>query len=76
MLPIVSLFASSAVTDDGPVAAHGTLSRQQLQGKRGHPGSALFSFSGSAINIIKAGVKARPGTPRQGSIWSRDFTLR
>jgi hypothetical protein len=58
--PVVGLLAPSAVTYDGPIAAHGTPSRQQLQWKWGHPGSALFSFSGSEIKRIKAGVKARP----------------
>ena len=56
---IVRLLAPSAVTNDGPIAADGTPSRQQLQRERGHPGSILFSFSGSAIKRIKAGVKAR-----------------
>ena len=38
---IVRLFASQAVTDDGPVAADGTPSRQQSQRERGHPGIGL-----------------------------------
>jgi hypothetical protein len=66
---IVSLFAPHAVTDDRLIAAYRTLSRQQMQRDRGHPGSVLSSASGSAIKRIKAGVKARPfSTPCQGSI--------
>jgi hypothetical protein len=69
---VVRLLAPSAVTDDGLVAAHWTPSRQQLQRDCGHPGSVLFSDSGSAIKRIKAGVKARVlSTPCQGSIGSR-----
>ncbi len=56
---VVRLLAPSAVTYDRPIAAHGTPPREQMQWKRSHPGSALFSFSGSAIKRIKAGVKAR-----------------
>lgn len=62
---VVRLLAPPAVTDDGPVAAYRTPSWQQSQRKWDHPGSVLFSASGNAIKRIKAGVKARPGTPRQ-----------
>lgn len=51
------------MTDDGEVAAHRTPARQQSQREDGHPGSILFSFSGSAIKRIKAGVKPRPERP-------------
>jgi hypothetical protein len=57
---IVRLLAPTAMAHDGLVAASGTPPRQQLQGKRRHPDSGLFSPSGSAIKRIKAGVKARP----------------
>jgi hypothetical protein len=60
---IVRLFEPPAVADDGKVAAHRTPARQQLQREDGHPGSTLFSFSGSAIKRIKAGVKPRPECP-------------
>jgi hypothetical protein len=60
---IVRLFEPPAVTDDGEVAAHRTPARQQSQREDGHPGSILFSFSGSAIKRIKAGVKPRPERP-------------
>src|SRR4051812_19770871 len=60
MLLIVRLLAPSAVTDNRLTAAYRTTSRQPMQRKRGHPGSVLFSPSGSAIKRIKVGVKARP----------------
>jgi hypothetical protein len=56
---IVRLLAPPAMAHDGLIAANWTPSRQQFQGERRHPGSGLFSFSGSAIKRIKAGVKAR-----------------
>lgn len=64
---IMRLLAPSAVTYDRPIPAYGTPPRQQFQWERGHPGSTLFSFSGSAIKRIKAGVKAaleRPAKAR------------
>ena len=60
---IVRLFEPPAVTDDGTVAARRTPTRQQSQREDGHPGSIWFSFSGSAIKRIKAGVKPRPERP-------------
>jgi hypothetical protein len=57
---IVRLLAPPAMAHDGLIAANWTPSRQQFQGERRHPGSGLFSSSGSAIKRIKAGVKARP----------------
>jgi hypothetical protein len=55
---VVRLFAALAVAYDGPVSAKWALSWQQVQRERGHPGSILFSASGSAIKRITAGVKA------------------
>ena len=60
MLLVVRLLAPSAMTDDGLVAAHRALPRQQFQRERDHPGSDLSSPSGSAIKRIKVGVKVRP----------------
>src|SRR5579863_2227022 len=54
---VVALTESPAVADDRVVTANGTSPRQQLQ--RDHPGSMLSFASGSAINRITAGVKAR-----------------
>ena len=55
---VVDLFASLAMADYGLVAAKRAPPWQQNQRQRGHPGSILFSASGSAINRITAGVKA------------------
>jgi hypothetical protein len=54
---VVALTESPAVADDRVVTANGTTPRQQVQ--RDHPGSMLSFASGSAINRITAGVKAR-----------------
>jgi len=59
MALVVRLLAPAAVTDDGVVAARRTAARQELEGKRSHPGSMLFPPSGNAIKRIKAGVKSR-----------------
>jgi len=56
VLVIVALPQSSSMTDDRFVATEGASSRQEIQ--RDHPGSALFSGSGSAIKRITAGVRA------------------
>jgi hypothetical protein len=56
----VALTKSPAVADNRVASAKRTASRQKLQGD--HPGSVLSFASGSAINRIKAGVKAPPLT--------------
>jgi hypothetical protein len=56
---VVRMFEPLSVTDDGPLAAKRAKPRKQPQGDLGHPGSVLFSVSGSAIKRITAGVKAR-----------------
>jgi hypothetical protein len=57
VLVIVGLAGTPSVADDRVVAANGTSPRKQVE--RNHPGSMLSLASGSAIKIIKAGVKAR-----------------
>jgi hypothetical protein len=57
VLVIVGLAETPSVADDRIVAANGTSPRKQVE--RDHPGSMLSLASGSAIKIIKAGVKAR-----------------
>jgi hypothetical protein len=57
VLVIVGLAETPSVADDRIVAANGTSPRKQVE--RDHPGSLLSLASGSAIKIIKAGVKAR-----------------
>ena len=54
---IVCLTESPAVADDRVVSANGTPPRQPVQWD--YPGSMLSFVSGSAINRITAGVKAR-----------------
>jgi hypothetical protein len=54
---VVALTESPAVADDRVVTADGTSPWQQVQWD--HPGSMLSFASGSAINRITAGVKAR-----------------
>jgi hypothetical protein len=54
---VVGLAGTSSVADDRVVVANRTSPRQKVQ--RDHPGSMLSFASGSAIKIIKAGVKAR-----------------
>jgi hypothetical protein len=54
---VVALTESPAVADDRVVTTDWTSPRQQRQ--RDHPGSMLSFASGSAINRITAGVKAR-----------------
>jgi hypothetical protein len=54
---VVALTESPAVADDRVVMTDWTSPRQQVQGD--HPGSMLSFASGSAINRITAGVKAR-----------------
>jgi hypothetical protein len=57
-MPVVmALTESSAVADDRVVTTDWTSPRQEVQGD--HPGSMLSFASGSAINRITAGVKAR-----------------
>ena len=45
---------------DSPLAANRAQPGEQFQRDLGHPGSVLFSGSGSAIKRITAGVKAGP----------------
>ena len=54
---IVALTESPSVADDCVVPADWTSPRQEVQWD--HPGSMLSFASGSAINRITAGVKAR-----------------
>jgi hypothetical protein len=54
---VVGLAEPPAVTDDRLGLTDRTQPRQELQ--RHYPGSMLSSVSGSAINRITAGVKAR-----------------
>jgi hypothetical protein len=54
---VVALTESPSVADDRVITANGTSPRQEVQGD--HPGSMLSFVSGSAINRITAGVKAR-----------------
>src|ERR1700733_11495826 len=54
---IVGLAEPLSMADDRVVVANRTPPRQEVQ--RDHPGSMLSFASGSAIKIIKAGVKAR-----------------
>ena len=65
-LIVVALAESPSVTDEGVLAADGTLPRQE--GQRDHPGSMLSFGSGSAIKIITAGVKAAADRRCQVSI--------
>jgi hypothetical protein len=58
---VVRLFEPLSVTDDRPVAAKRAKAREQIQRDLGHPGSVLFSGSGSAIKRTTAGVKAERG---------------
>jgi hypothetical protein len=53
----VALTESPSVADDRVVPADWTSPRQEVQWD--HPGSMLSFASGSAINRITAGVKAR-----------------
>jgi hypothetical protein len=68
---VVRIFEALSVTDDGPLAANRAEPREQFQRDLGHPGSVLFSGSGSAM----AGVKAGPDRRCQVSIWWLAFTL-
>ena len=54
---IVTLTESPSMTDDGVFPTNWTSPRQAVQ--RDHPGSRLSFVSGSVINRITAGVKAR-----------------
>ena len=54
---VVALTESPSVADDRVVTTDWTSPRQEVQGD--HPGSMLSFASGSAINRITAGVKAR-----------------
>jgi hypothetical protein len=56
---VVALTESPAVADDRVVTADWTSPRQKIQWDHHHPGSMLSFASGSAINSITAGVKAR-----------------
>src|SRR5512139_2207220 len=56
-LVIVALTESPPMTDDRILPTNWTSPRQAVQ--RNHPGSRLSFVSGSAINRITAGVKAR-----------------
>src|ERR1700724_1630748 len=59
---VVRIFEALSVTEDGPLAANRAQPGEQFQRDLGHPGSVLFSGSGSAIKRITAGVKAGPLT--------------
>jgi hypothetical protein len=72
---VVRIFEALSVTDDGPLAANRAQPGKQFQRDLGHPGSVLFSGSGSAIKRITAGVKAGPDRRCQVSIWWLAFTL-
>ena len=72
---VVRIFEALSVTDDGPLAANRAEPGEQFQRDLGHPGSVLFSGSGSAIKRITAGVKAGPDRRCQVSIWRLAFTL-
>ena len=72
---VVRIFEALSVTDDGPLAANRAQPGEQFQRDLGHPGSVLFSGSGSAIKRITAGVKAGPDRGCQVSIWWLAFTL-
>jgi hypothetical protein len=65
---VVGLAGTSSVADDRVFAAKRAQAREKLQCDLGHPGSVLFSVSGSAIKIITAGVKAAADRPCQVSI--------
>ena len=54
---VVALTESPAVADDRVVTTDWTSPRQKIQWD--HPGSMLSFASGSAINSITAGLKAR-----------------
>src|SRR5262249_38957855 len=70
---VVVLTQSPSVADDRLIAANGTSPRQEFQ--RNHPGSPLYSASGSAIKRITAGVRAAADRRCQASIWRLAFTL-
>jgi hypothetical protein len=55
---VVRQFEALSVTDDGPLTAKRAKPGEQVQWDLGHPGSVVFSGSGSAIKSITAGVKA------------------
>ena len=55
---VVALLSPLPMANDGLVAAQRTPPWQQTQRHGRHPGSILFSASGSAIKRITAGVKA------------------
>jgi hypothetical protein len=63
---VVGLSATAAMTDDALAVAQRAEARQEAE--RDHPGSELSLASGSAINRITAGVKARRDRSRQVSI--------
>jgi hypothetical protein len=56
-LVVVPVTESPSMTDDRVFLANWTSPRQAVQ--RDHPGSGLSFVSGSVINRIRAGVKAR-----------------
>ena len=72
---VVRIFEALSVTNDSPLAANRAQPGEQFQRDLGHPGSVLFSGSGSAIKRITAGVKAGPDRRCQVSIWWLAFTL-
>ncbi len=71
---VVRLFEPQSVTNDRALAAKRAPPREQLQRDLYHPGSVLFSASGSAIKRTTAGVKAGRGL-LPGSIARLAFTL-
>jgi hypothetical protein len=69
LVPLVMrMFEALSVTDDGPPAAKRAEPREQLQRDLGHPGSVLFSVSGSAMKRSKADMKADRRPSLQSSI--------
>jgi len=72
---VVRILEALSVTNDGPLAANRAEPGEPIQRDLGHPGSVLFSGSGSAIKRITAGVKAGPDRRCQVSIWWLAFTL-
>jgi hypothetical protein len=65
---VVGMAEPPSMADDRLVAANRAQPREKVQRDLGHPGSVLFSVSGSAIKIITAGVKAATDRPCQVSI--------
>ena len=67
VLLVVRLLESLSVADDRPLTTKWTTPRQQFQRNPGHPGSVLFSVSGSSIKRTTAGATAQ--ADRSAKIW-------